>query len=210
MILKKILIVLFIVFIPFISYQQNLNDINWKKDLFVINKTNISIIDVIKKDLKVKIKYIGINEHLNFKKLNSKNDIEIFEILIDSNYSEYKIYYISEYEMNSDIILKNIYLIFHNNYLTEFICDYNEDDNIFNFKGFNKPSIEENNKIKNINSNTLIYNDNLKKTIYKKNNIKCAIINKNYIFNTVTVKIYSYIIIFDIRNKSNVENLIFN
>jgi hypothetical protein len=172
------------------TYAQKLEGIG----KFKIGETTTDIIKDIEKETSTTCSITNAVELYN--DLYDNNDkIEIFEVLLDTTCKETRIFYISKYKI-SNIELKNIFLVFNEDYLIEFRCDKNKDLDILFAKKYGRPYIYQKD-FSNLESNTLKYDEHIKRFLWKNLNIIAISFEKKQTFGEVNRDVISIFIIYD-------------
>jgi hypothetical protein len=166
---------------------------------FIINKTNISIINNIKSSLNKNCELTNDLEFYNNLIRDKYNDSLICEILVKEKYKDFRLFYISKYVSN-DIVMNDIYLFFYKEKLIKLICnDSKEIDNLFT-KKYGKPYKSE---IFNsdIISYTMKYDERIIELSWNNGNNKAVSYNRIQYFGEINRNAGSYFTIYDVSNQ---------
>ncbi len=191
--MKTTLIILFtIIMTSFLNAQDRIGE-------FIINKTNISIINNIKSSLNKNCELTNDLEFYNNLIRDKYNDSLICEILVKEKYKDFRLFYISKYVSN-DIVMNDIYLFFYKEKLIKLICnDSKEIDNLFT-KKYGKPYKSE---IFNsdIISYTMKYDERIIELSWNNGNNKAVSYNRIQYFGEINRNAGSYFTIYDVSNQ---------
>lgn len=156
--MKYVLTSIILSLLCLISFSQKIDGVG----KFRIDKTNISIISSIEKEIKQEC---GITNKLEF--YSNKERMTFDEILLES--SEIRLFYLSEYTL-SKIKLMDLYFVFYKDYLIELRCDKNKELDLFLTRKHGRPIIEQK-TISNIKNLNLVYDEYVSKYTWHNNNI---------------------------------------
>jgi len=170
---------------------------------FKIDKTSISVITDIEKEIKIKC---GITSELDF--VLNKNDFMFKEILLDS--IEIRLFYLSEYVI-TNIKLTNIYLIFYHNSLIQLRCNKNKELDAFLTRKYGRPIIYQK-TIPNIKNEILDleYDESYSKYTWINNNIIVISFERKQFFDGIVREAESYFKIFDRTYNSLINRININ
>lgn len=164
-----------------------------KLGIFIINKTDISVISLIEKD----IGKMKITNDLSFynNSIIDTNNPRFCEIILEKKCEELRIFYISKYHFG-DLEVRDIYLFFHSNLLIQLVCDKSPELDHFFTKKYGKPYkfIKDNPKTR---SSTMEYDEHIVELLWKKGTVKAISYQNTQFFDKIPRDAGSYFIITD-------------
>ena len=191
--MKKCFLFLIFILFNFTLYSQE------GIGTFKINKTNISIITDVEKDIGIKCEITNMDEFYT----NLYNDNVKFQEIIQSD-SNVRLFYLSNYTI-SNIKLNDVYLLFYKDILINFTCDRNSDMDLLFTKKYGRPYIFQNVHT-NVHNNLLTYDEHINKFIWKEKNITTISYDKKQIFDGINRNAESYFIIYNITYRKIIED----
>jgi hypothetical protein len=196
--MKTALIILFtIIMSSFLNAQDRIGE-------FIINKTNISIIDDIKLNLNKNCELTNDLEFYNNLIRDKYNNSLICEILVKEKCKDLRIFYISKY-ISYDITMNDIYLFFYKEKLIKLVCNNSKEINILFTKKYGKPYKSELFN-PNVISYTMKYDERIIELLWKNGNNKAVSYNKIQYFGKITRDAGSYFSIYDISNQKIISD----
>jgi hypothetical protein len=158
---------------------------------FIIDKTDIGIIQLIEKEIG-KLEITNDLVFYNNSILNS-NDPKFCEIILDEKCDELRIFFISQYFFDG-LLLEDIYIFFHKNILIQIVCNKSTELEYYFAKKYGKPFkfIKDTPKIR---SSTMEYDEHIVELLWKKGNVKAISYQNTQFFDSIPRDAGSYFII---------------
>lgn len=190
---KIILLLVFIIFYTFSYSQKGVGD-------FIIDKTSLDVIKKVEIEFNKKFELISTIEFDRYSEIKDK----LYQIVLDTNLLYSKLYYISNYKIDN-IEFKNIFLLFYKDKLIEIKCDKSKDVDLYFSRKYGRPIINQR-VDKNIESNTLVYDEHVNKFTWKNGTILTMSYDKKRVFDGVSIYVSSYFMIYGLTYKKIVHD----